>query len=268
MKVYINQKIVDKSELKEVLEPGFLFGWGVFEALRAYSAKPAFLGFHIERLNKSLELVGLEKADISWQKTIDKLLKENKLSDAYIRITAYRKREGLGLVIYVDKFSYYTDEVYKKGFKAIISTHKRDINSITSKVKSLSYLENRIAWFQAQKQKKQEALLLNQEGNLAGGARSNLFLVKDKTLLTPAVEEGAFSGITRQVILDIAKQLGLGISKGNINPEVIVSADEAFITSSLMEVMPLVEVGDKQVADGKPGGITLKLLEEYRKLIR
>ncbi len=267
MKIYLNGQTQEKESLQEILEPGFLFGWGVFEVLCAYGFKPAFLDLHTQRLNKSLSILGIEPPKIDWHKEIEGLLSENNLVDAYIRITAYKKRKGTGLIIYVDRFAYYGADTYKQGFKAIISPHRRDEKDQLSKLKSLSYLQNRISWLGAQKNKKDEALVLNTKGFIAGGARSNLFLIKQGKVFTPSLESGAFEGITREVIIRIAKEQGLKIEETDIGRDIIFECSEAFITSSLLEVMPLVECDGSPIGKGKPGEITLKLLSEYRKLL-
>jgi len=268
MKIYCNGDVIEKDALAEIFEPGFLFGWGVFEPLRTYGNNIPFLSEHIERLNNSLELLGLEKINIDWKKTIRDLLDQNNLEDGYVRLTAYKKRKGIGLLIYVDKFGYYPNEVYGKGFSAIISPYRRCGKNICSQVKSLSYLANRISWLKAQQAKKSEALVLNPKGTLAGGSRSNLFIVKESRVVTPTIDCGAFSGITRGIVIKILKDLDIKIKEDKLSLDDLSSANEAFITSSLMEVMPLVECEGKSIGDGKPGEITLKVLSEYRKITR
>lgn len=268
MKVYSNGDLVNKDQISEVFEPGFLFGWGVFEPLRTYKGNIPFLSQHIQRLKKAVELLGIGKLELDWKKTIKDLLAENSLGDAYIRITAYKKRKGTGLLIYTDKFGYYTDEVYEKGFTAMVSPYRRCAKNICSQVKSLSYLQNRFSWLKAQEAKKSEALILNPKDNLAGGSRSNLFLVKDKKLFTPLIEDGAFCGITRRAVIDIAKESGLNLEEKELKIEDVLTSDEAFLTSALMEVMPLVETEDKKIGQGTPGPITSKILSEYRKKLK
>lgn len=264
MKVYCNGNLCDRDKLGEVFEPGFLFGWGNFEVLRSYKKKIPFLDLHIRRLNSSLELLGLEEVNLDWEKEIKNLLFENNLKDAYVRITTYKKRKGTGTLIYADKFAYYTSETYEKGFTAIISPHQRMINDINTKVKSLSYANNRVSWFCAQKKGKDEALVLNHQGFLVGGSRSNLFLVKDKGVITPSGGSGAFRGITKQVIFRILKDLDIKIREEKVTLEDLYSCQEAFISSALMEAMPLVECESKLLGNGKPGEITLKVLSKYR----
>ena len=267
MKIYYNGRVIDKESSGDIFEPGFLFGWGVFEVLRAYKGKIPFLNQHIKRLNKSLILLEIGEADLNWENAVGNLLKENGLEDAYIRMTVYKKRQAVGVLIYVDKFEYYKEDAYKKGFNSTISSYRRCSKNICSQVKSLSYLPNRFAWLGAQKKKKSEALILNPRGSLAGGSRSNLFLVKDNKVITPSIEDGAFCGITREVVMKVLKELNIDIKEEVISIEDLYSCQEAFLTSSLMEVMPLVECDDKPLGKGLPGEVTLKVLSGYRKLL-
>lgn len=268
MKVFCNSKLVGKETLEEVFEPGFLFGWGVFETLRAYNGGVPFLDLHVTRLNDGLNALGIEEAKIDFAKQIAELLKANKLEDAYVRITAYKKRESTGVLIYADKFGYYPKETYEKGFTAIISPYKRNTQNPFSQVKSLSNLENRLSWFEAQKQKKDEALILNEKDNLAGGSRSNLFIVKNEEVITPGLAKGAFYGITRKIIIKELKNSRINVLEKEITIENLLSADEAFLTSALLEVMPLVECGSQAIGNGKLGEITLKVLKQYRSILQ
>jgi branched-chain amino acid aminotransferase len=268
MKIYCNGDLIDKQAIAEIFEPGFLFGWGAFEPIRVYGENISFLNEHLERLNQSLDLLGIERVECDFKKAIEGLVVENNVKDAYVRLTAYKRRQGSGLLIYVDKFAYYPQEVYDRGFNAVISPHPRSPDNICSKVKSLSYLQNRLSWLWAQEAKKNESIVLNPYGYVAGGSRSNLFLVKNDCLLTPPLSAGAFDGITRKAVKKIAVSLGLEVKEENIKASDICKADEAFITSALMEVMPLVDFEDEPIKEGKPGKITLQLLSEYRKLLK
>jgi branched-chain amino acid aminotransferase len=267
MKIYCNGDIVEKDSVSEMFEPGFLFGWGVFEPIRVYGTNITFLDEHTQRLNQALDLLAIERLELDFEKAIKELIAQNNIENAYVRLTAYKKRKGTGLLIYADTFGYYPQEIYDRGFNAVISPHPRSPDNICSKVKSLSYLQNRLSWLWAQRCKKSEAVVLNSFGNVAGGSRSNLFLVKNDELITPPLSSGAFDGITRGVVKKIASDLKITLKEENIKATDICRADEAFITSALMEVMPLVEFEDEPICGAKPGHFTLKLLSEYRKLI-
>jgi len=264
MKIYCNNNLIDRESIAEIFEPGFLFGWGVFETLRAYKGEVPFLDLHVARLKDGLNAIGIEEVKIDFAKQIDALLKANKLEDAYIRITAYKKRESTGVLIYVDKFGYYQQETYEKGFTAIVSPYKKNSQNPFSQIKSLSYLENRLSWYEAQKQKKDEALILNEKDNLVGGSRSNLFIVKKGEVIIPSLAKGAFYGITRKVIINELKNSRIKVLEKEITVEDLTSCDEAFLTSALLEVMPLVECGGQAISSGKPGKMTKEILSQYR----
>jgi branched-chain amino acid aminotransferase len=267
MKVFCNGNVIEGENLNEIFEPGFLFGWGVFETLRAYQGKIPFLKSHIGRLNDGLNTLGIEETNLDFKTKIEELLKINSLEDAYIRITAYKTREGTGVIIYADKFGYYQPESYEKGFSAVVSPYRRNTKSPFSQLKSLSYLENRVSWLEAQKVNKDEALILSQEDYLIGGSRSNLFLVKNKCVLIPSIKSGAFDGITRRIVIEILKDLRIKAKEIEATLEDLYDSDEAFLTSALLEVMPLVECGSRKIGDGTPGEITRKVLKGYRGLV-
>ncbi len=267
IKIYCNNNLIDKENCPEIFEPGFLFGWGAFETFRSYKGKIPFLNLHVARLNDTLNVLGIEEAKIDFKSKIEELLKINNLEDAYIRITAYKKRDSTGLLIYVDKFGYYPQSVYDKGFTAIISPYKRNTENTFCQLKSLSYLENRISWYEAQKQKKDEALVADQNGFLVGGSRSNLFIVKNKDIFTPSLKKGAFYGITRRALINKLTDSRIKVFEKELTREDLLFADESFLTSALLEVMPLIECDGKQIANGKPGEITKLVLSDYRKLI-
>ena len=267
MKIYLNGQLQEKDSLEEVFEPGFLFGWGCFETMRAYKGKIPFLKEHINRLNKGIALLGLAAVDLQWEQELSSLLEQNSLQDAYVRITAYKKRQGTGVIVYADKFGYYTPEIYDKGFSCLISSYRRDPEDVGCKAKTLSYLQNRLSWFQAQKEKKSEAIVLNQKGTMAGGARSNLFIVKEGKVFTPSISCGAFDGITRKAVFDIVESIGVESEEKELLPEDLFSAEEVFLTSALLEVMPLVECEGKQISQGKPGEFTRQVHSQYKKLL-
>ena len=268
MKIFCNSKLIEKESLEEIFEPGFLFGWGAYETLRAYSGKVPFLDLHVARLNDALNALGIEEPKIDFKTRINELLKVNKLEDAYIRITAYKKRASTGVLIYADKFGYYPQSAYEKGFTAVISPYKRNIKNNFYTIKSLSYLENRLSWFEAQKQKKDEALVLNEDGFLSGGSRSNLFIIKNQEAITPSIESGAFDGITRKIVISELKKMDINVKEDKISIEDLFScASEAFLTSALLEAMPLVECDNKAISNGKPGDITIRILKQYKNLI-
>ncbi len=269
MKIFFNGKIENKEKVDQLLEPGFLFGWGVFEPVRIYNKRIPFLKEHLQRLKSGLNLIGIKYPDLDFKKVIEDLLTQNSLLNAYLRITVYKKRESTGIIVYAAPFEYYKDPLYQKGISADISLYRRHKSSLYSKVKSISYLEKRVSWLKAQQKGKGESLVLSEEGKVLGGSRSNLFLLlKNDKLITPSEESGAFLGITRKAILNIAKELDISVEEKSLGLNQVYACKEAFLTSALMEVMPLVACEDKLIGQGKPGKVSLKFLKEYRKLTR
>lgn len=266
MKVFVNNEIVDQKNAEEIFEPGFLFGWGAFEPLRVYQGHIPFLSEHVKRLNQTLVYLGIAEVKDDFSQKIEVLLKENNLRDAYVRITAYKKRTGTGVIVYASKFEYYPDSVYEKGFSAIISPYRRQRDNMFARLKSLSYLENRMSWLAAQNLQKDEAVILNDRGFIAGGSRSNLFVVKNGTVITPPLEDGAVEGITRKAVKDILQKLSIPVQETSFTREMLFSCDEAFLTSALLEVMPLVECEGKKT--GKEKKIVSQILLQYRNLVR
>ncbi len=267
MKVFLDGGLTEDSLIKDLLEPGFLFGWGVFETLRVYNKKPAFLSEHIKRLRQGCERIFLEFPGIDFKKEISRLLEENNLTNAYCRITVFKKRKSTGVMIYTADFKYYTDEDYKKGFKAVVSPIAKNSRHPLCGIKPISYLDSRYAWKIAQDKGVEEAIFLNEKGFLAEGSRTNLFFIKGKTLFTPSLECGILNGITRVKAIETIKSQGYRLEEGEFQLEGLLNSDEACLTSSLMEVMPLVEVEGKSIGSGKPGGISSDILSGYRDLV-
>ncbi|MFH1771615.1 MAG: aminotransferase class IV [Candidatus Omnitrophota bacterium] len=267
MKVFLNGRTVEEKSVEDLLEPGFLFGWGVFETLRVYNAKISFLSEHLKRLRQGIDFFELMPPDIDYTKCINNLLSENKLINAYVRIAVFKKRKSTGIIIYASEFNYYNDESYKKGFKAIFAPFVRYSKDPFNFVKSISYARNRHAWFLAQKEKKDETIYLNERNHIQEGSRSNIFFIKDGAIFTPSSDCGILGGVTKAKVIDNCRNLGFNVSEGEFIKEDLLSSDEAFLTSSLMEVMPLVECDNKKIGAGSPGQLTVNILNEYRNKI-
>lgn len=266
MQTYLNGNIVDVQTLTEVMEPGYLFGWGVFETLRAYQRRLPFLGEHLARLETGARFLKLTPLSIDYKQIITGLLAGNNLFDAYVRITVYKKRTGIGCIVQVSPFEYYKEEEYIKGAQVIFSDIVRHSQDDFLKVKSLSYVKNRIAWLAAQEQKKEEAIFLNEKGILQEGSRSNIFFVKNNKVFTPALSCGLLEGVTRNVVVNICKMHKIEVIEGEFSREACMRSDEVFVTSSLMEVMP-VSVLEDRAFDVKKFTVTARIRAEYKKII-
>jgi branched-chain amino acid aminotransferase len=158
----------------------------------------------------------------------------------------------------------YPERCYAEGAVAIVATTRQNEGSPLSRVKSLSYLNHVLARIEAREAGADEALLLNGRGDLAESASSNLFAVRAGTLVTPPVESGCLPGTARAVVLETAPRLGLTVALSPLSLPELLDADEAFLTNSLMEVMPLARVGDRPIGSGRPGPVTARLAAAYR----
>lgn len=275
--VYIDGHYYPKKDAKiSVFDHGFLYGDGVFEGIRAYDGCVFKLNEHIDRLYesaKSIELtIPLSKEE--FKTAILETLKRNKLIDAYIRVVISRGKGTLGLnptlcptpsiIIIAD---YLAPLFEGKNATAIIaSTSRNAVTAINPMIKSLNYLNNILARLEANKAGVNEAIMLNQNGTICEGTGDNIFIVKAGVLITPPPAAAILLGITRQVVLDLAKEDGLQIVERSITVHELNNADEAFFTGTAAEIAPLVTVDGKVIGTGEPGPITKKLIESFKKL--
>ena len=275
--VYLNGSLIPRSQAKvSALDYGFLYGFGLFETMRAYEGQVFRLESHLSRLVRSAELLGLPVRVPELKDAVRDTIEANRLSDARIRITI---SAGEGKVppdpgtcqkptvlVLAERYQPYPEEVYQRGFRAVISSIRRNSQSPLSRLKSANYLESILARQQARETGGDEAVCLNDKGLLAEASMSNIFLVNDGILRTPGEESGILPGITRGVILELALKLGIKALKEDIRPSELFQAQEAFLTNSLIEVMPLTEIEGKPLASGRPGTLSRRLLAAYRKL--
>lgn len=277
--VYLNGEMIPVSQAKiSVMDYGFLYGYGLFETMRAYGGKIFRLDDHLERLSHSSEILGISIKTREIESAVKDTMQANQLSEARVRVTVSIGEGEMvpnpgtcnepTILVVAGSYHPYPEDVYRKGFRAIISSIRRNSQSGLSRLKSANYLDSMLARQEARAAGVDEAICLNDKGLLAEASMSNIFLVSDGILKTSGEESGILPGITRQVVLELAGQLNIKASKQDILPEDIYQAQEAFLTNSLMEIMPLVEVNGKQIGSGKPGELTQRLMKEYRETVR
>jgi branched-chain amino acid aminotransferase group I len=259
------------------MDYGFLYGFGLFETMRAYSGQVFRLEHHLSRLAHSALILGLPVEALALKGAVADVIQANKLSEARIRI-AVSIGEGATppdpgtckkptVLILADHYKPYPEKVYQKGFRAIISSIRRNSQSPLSRLKSANYLESILARQEARAAGVDEALCLNEKGLLAEASMSNIFLVTRGMLRTPDQESGILAGITRQTILELSHELGIKTIEQEISLDELSQAEEAFVTNSLIEVMPLTEIDGKPIGPGRPGPLTLRLMASYKKLV-
>ena len=279
-KVYINGKLYPKEDAKvSVFDHGLLYGDGVFEGIRCYNGSVFKLSEHIDRLYDSAEAIALEiglTKDALKNAVLD-TLEANNLRDSYIRLVVTRGVGKLGLdpfncetpqlIIITDTIQLYSKELYEKGLDVIIvHTIRNHPDALSPTVKSMNYLNNILAKIECIKAGAAEGIMLNKDGYVAECTGDNIFIVKDNEILTPPVSAGILIGITRNVVIELAKEAGTTVREEQLTQEDLYNADECFLTGTAAEIIPVANIDGKKVSTGKPGKITLSLLKKYQEL--
>lgn len=282
LEVYIDGKWYPKSEAKiSVFDHGLLYGDGVFEGIRSYNGLVFKLAEHLSRLYESAHTI-LLKIPMDRKKMTEVIIEtlcRNRLRDAYIRVVVTRGVGDLGLdpekckraaiIIITDKIVLYPDRLYKNGLEIITVPTVRNLpEAVNPALKSLNYLNNILAKIEATNSGYMEALLLNHQGYVAECTGDNIFMVKNGTLLTPPSYVGALKGITRGAILDIAKRKKVPVQEKLLTRHDLFNADEVFLTGTAAEVIPVVKIDGRTIAEGKPGPKTRSLMQVFRVLTK
>jgi branched-chain amino acid aminotransferase len=276
MQVYLNDRLVPASEAKiSVFDHGFLYGDGIYETLRVYDGVVFMIDEHMKRLLRSASFIGLTlpKTPDEMKNSIYETLQANGHRDAYLRLTISRGEGPVGLdpelcpfptyFVLSEPLKPYPKRYYDEGIRLSITSTRRNLKeALNPQVKSLNFLNNILAKIEAKRAGADEALMLNREGYLAEGTVSNIFFVRDGTLCTPSIHCGILDGITRNVVLDLARRLDIKIHEGEFTPDDLLAAREVFITSTIMEVMA---VGMINNTPFKPGEMTRSLAAQYSK---
>lgn len=281
LKVYISGQLYDKDDAKiSVYDHGLLYGDGVFEGMRSYHGKVFRHDEHLDRLWESAQAILLEipMTKDAMRSAVEETLRVNELVDAYIRLIVTRGAGTLGLdpnrtsdpqvIIITDHITMYPDEFYENGLEIITaSTIRNHPAALNPRIKSLNYLNNIMAKIEGLRAGCVEALMLNHQGLVAECTGDNIFLVKGGRLLTPSIEAGILAGITRNAVIELAREAGIEVLEMPISRHDVYIADECFLTGSAAEVIPVVKVDDRAIGTGEPGPITRKLIQEFRALV-
>ncbi len=278
MKVYIDGQLVDEADAKvSVFDHGLLYGDGVFEGIRMYHNRIFKLKEHIERLYWSAKAILLEipMTPEEMTRACIETCRANGLREGYIRLIVTRGKGTLGLdprrcpkpsvIIIAATIQLYPDKVYNEGMTiATVPTTRMLVNSVNPAIKSLNYLNNILARIEANLVGVEEAIMLNTEGFVAECTGDNVFVVQKGKLYTPPLSAGALYGITRNTVLDCARELGIPSGEPNLTRYDLYVADEMFLTGTAAEMVPVVKVDGRVIGNGKPGPITAKLLAAFR----
>jgi branched-chain amino acid aminotransferase len=282
LQIWMDGKLVPKSAAKvSVYDHGILYGDGVFEGIRCYNGKVFQREAHLRRLRESAHAIRLTIPYTEEQlaQALDDTLAANHLRDSYIRLVVTRGVGYLGIspkncvnpavFIIADSIQMYPEEMYRDGMSVIVaSTTRNHPNAISPQIKSLNYLNNVMAKWEAIDAGVPEAVMLNHMGFVCECTGDNIFLVKNGALLTPPEEAGILIGITRQVVIDLAKTAGIAFREANISRYDLYVADECFLTGTGAEVIAVTKIDNRQVGSGKVGPVTRQLMDAFHAKVR
>ena len=236
---------------------------------------------HLERLWNSAKAIWLEipMTPEAVSRAIHETLAANDLRDGYIRLVVTRGAGTLGLdptrtknpqvIIIADRIALYPEEHYRNGLEIVTaSTVRTSSAAVSPRIKSLNYLNNILAKIEGYKAGVVEVLMLNHKGEVAECSGDNIFLVRHNVLLTPPIDAGILEGVTREAVIELARESGREVREIALSRYDIYTADECFLTGTAAEVIPVVKLDDRRIGDGKPGAVTRELIERFQRLTR
>ncbi len=296
--IYLNGRLIPSSQATlSPFDHGFLYGYGLFETMRSYGGHIFRLDRHLDRLRRSLQSLGLP-GDIgapdatagghSLETACISTLEANGLKDARLRLTVTAGEGDMTpdiatcreptVLVTARELVPFTAERYAQGYTAMLSSIRRNSRSPLSRLKSTCYVESILARMDAEDAGCDEAIMLNEGGYLAEGSTTNIFLVKEslslegrgrvRVLITPSIESGVLPGITRESVLEIARTMNIKTAERQVELQQLVEADEAFLTNSILELMPLTRFQGRPVGSDKAGPVTQSVLAAYRELVK
>jgi branched-chain amino acid aminotransferase len=262
-----------------VFDHGLLYGDGIFEGIRAYNGRVFKLKEHIDRLFYSAKaiLLTIPMSPAEMIRATVETCRANNIRDGYIRLVVTRGVGGLGLnpnrckepsvIIIADKIQLYPAEYYEKGLEIVTVPTTRNLHSaLNPAIKSLNYLNNILAKIEANNAGCEEAIMLNAEGFVAECTGDNIFIIKNGKLFTPPLSAGALYGITRGVVMELARQKSIDVSEPNLTRYDLFNADECFLTGTGAEIIPVVKIDGRGIGAGSPGPETKDLVKRYHEL--
>ncbi len=267
----------EEDRLLSPLDQGFLFGASVYETLRTYDGVPFLVARHLKRLRESASALGIDidVSDETLTRRLQETLEASANAESSVRIVvsagvgAIDYRQGSTktptIVIVVRPLQSFPDSLYQEGATAsFVSIMRAGRGNLSPRIKSSNLLNNLMALRQAHERGAYEALMLNPQGEVCEGSMSNVFVVTDATIATPPISAGILEGITRELVLSIAREGGFELEEKTVLPDELLGADEVFITASSRQVVPIVKVDNQLIADGRPGPVTRKLISLYQ----
>jgi branched-chain amino acid aminotransferase len=281
-RIYIDGKFYAQADAKiSVFDHGLLYGDGIFEGIRFYNGRVFRLEEHLERLWDSARSICLEIPMSRREMTAALLetIRENDLREGYIRLLVTRGVGNLGLnpeqckqpsvIIIAATVTLYPEAVYQKGLTVVTcATRRTNPAALNPAVKSLNYLNNVMARIEANLAGADEALMLNDAGNVAECTADNVFIIKRGQIFTPPITAGALRGITRSIVFEIAAELGIKVTETDVTRHDVFIADECFLTGTAAEIIPVIQVDGRLIGSGKPGAISARMIARFRQLTR
>ncbi|MFP4380735.1 MAG: branched-chain-amino-acid transaminase [Candidatus Sumerlaeia bacterium] len=279
--VFLDGQFLPAEEAKiSIFDHGVLYGDGVFEGIRLYGGCVFRLQEHLERLYSSAKYIAmhipLDLEELKW--VVVETCRRNELQDGYIRLVVTRGCGDLGLAPWLCKFpslfaiaskiALYPPEFYEKGLKIVtVPTQRTSVAALNGRVKSCNYLNNILAKLEGHNAGALEALMLDAHGYVVECTGDNIFVVKKDVVYTPPTHMGALAGITRERIIEIAREMGHEVKEAPLTRFEIFDADECFMTGTAAEVVPVVNLDARTISDGLPGPVTKKLNERFRECV-
>ena len=270
----------ERDRLLSPLDQGFLFGASVYETVRTYDGVPFLVERHLKRLRESALALGIDivESDETLTRRVYETLEDSGNAESSIRIVvsagvgAIDYRQGSTkkptIVVVVRPLPPFPESLYKDGATAsFVSIMRAGRGNLSPRIKSSNLLNNLMALRQAHEQGAYEALILNPKGEVCEGSMSNVFVVTDATIATPPISAGILEGITRELVVSIAREGGFELEERMLLPDELLGADEVFITASSRQVVPIVKVDEQPIADGRPGPVTQKLISLYHEKV-
>jgi branched-chain amino acid aminotransferase len=281
MKIFLDGAFVEAADAKiSVFDHGVLYGDGIFEGIRLYQGCVFRLEEHLERLEYSAKAIML-KLPMSRKELSDAVCescRQNGLKDGYIRLVVTRGVGNLGLspasckkpsvFIIADKIQLYPKEHYEQGLTVVtVPTRRTNPAALSPAIKSLNYLNNIFARVEASMSGASEAIMLNDQGYVSECSGDNIFILHKGKIHTPPASAGALKGITRDVVMEIAEELGIPLIETNLTRYDLWIAEECFLTGTAAEVVPVARIDGREIGDGKPGKITGRFLDAFHERV-
>jgi branched-chain amino acid aminotransferase len=280
--IWLDGKWHDReSAVISVYDHGLLYGDGVFEGIRVYGGKIFKLAEHLDRLYDSAHAIWLT-IPISKQEMVEiteEAVRRSGIQEAYIRPIVTRGVGDLGLdprkcpkasiIIIVDTIKLWPEEVYETGLKVMTAgTPIPQRESLSPRVKSLNYLAHILAKIEGIHSGADDVIMLDASGSVAEGSGQNIFVVKQGRIRTPPPFAGILKGVTRDVVIDLARRAGYDMQEAMLNRYDIYTADEAFFTGTATELVGIRQLDGRLIGAGRPGPVTRDLRARFQALVR